>query len=457
MKLKAIFLAAVVALGIHSTAQAADTVSVDELLKLVQQGQARDNREFRERLKRFNQSEKEQKAMLASARKQRTDLENASARKEKLFQTNETKIAEEQERLTERMGSLKELFGVLQQVAGDTKSVFEGSVISAELPEREEFLRELIIKAGSSSELPSIEQLERLWFEMQREMTFSGRVSSFNTEVVMPSGETVTKDVVRIGGFNAVSGGNYVNWDLEAGRLVELDKQPGSRYNTPAAELESASGTTLTGFWIDPSRGQLLKIMGQSPELEDRVNQGGTVGYIIIALGAIGILLAVFRMIVLNVEAAKIKKQIASDTPLENNALGRVMAVFQSNKDADIETLELHLGEAISAEIPKLTRGIGWIKIISVVAPLLGLLGTVTGMIDVFETMSLFGTGDPKLMAGGISQALVTTVLGLVAAIPCVFLHTLTNNRSRELMMILEERATGILARQSEQAAAKAA
>jgi len=197
--------------------------------------------------------------------------------------------------------------------------------------------------------------------------------------------------------------------------------------------------------------------MGQSPELEDRVNQGGTVGYIIIVLGAIGILLAVFRMIVLNVEAAKIKKQIASDTPLENNALGRVMAVFQSNKDADIETLELHLGEAISAEIPKLTRGIGWIKIISVVAPLLGLLGTVTGMIDVFETMSLFGTGDPKLMAGGISQALVTTVLGLVAAIPCVFLHTLTNNRSRELMMILEERATGILARQSEQAAAKAA
>lgn len=457
MKLKAIFLAAVVALGVHSTAQAADTVSVDELLKLVQQGQARDNREFRERLKRFNQSEKEQKAMLASARKQRTDLENASARKEKLFQTNETKIAEEQERLTERMGSLKELFGVLQQVAGDTKSVFEGSVISAELPEREEFLRELIIKAGSSSELPSIEQLERLWFEMQREMTFSGRVSSFNTEVVMPSGETVTKDVVRIGGFNAVSGGNYVNWDLEAGRLVELDKQPGSRYNAPAAELETASGTALTGFWIDPSRGQLLKIMGQSPELEDRVHQGGTVGYIIIALGAIGILLAVFRMIVLNVEAAKIKKQIASDTPLENNALGRVMAVFQSNKDADIETLELHLGEAISAEIPKLTRGIGWIKIISVVAPLLGLLGTVTGMIDVFETMSLFGTGDPKLMAGGISQALVTTVLGLVAAIPCVFLHTLTNNRSRELMMILEERATGILARQSEQAAAKAA
>ena len=457
MKLKAIFLAAALALGVQSTAQAADTVSVDELLKLVQQGQARDNREFRERVNRFNQSKKEQKTLLAQGKKQRDDLVKASERKEKQFQSNETKIAEEQQRLTDRMGSLKELFGVLQQVAGDTKSVFEGSVISSELPGREEFLRELIITAGSSSELPSIEQLERLWFEMRREMTYSGRISEFNADVVMPSGDTVKKDVVRIGGFNVVAGGNYVNWDLEAGRLVELDKQPGARYNGPAAELEAASGTTLTGFWIDPSRGQLLKIMGQSPELEDRVNQGGTVGYIIIALGAIGILLAVFRMIVLNIAAAKIKKQMSSDTPREDNALGRVMAVFQANKDADIETLELHLGEAISAEIPKLTAGIGWIKIISVVAPLLGLLGTVTGMIDVFETMSLFGTGDPKLMAGGISQALVTTVLGLVAAIPCVFLHTLTNNRSRQLMMILEERATGILARQAEQAAAKAA
>jgi len=157
-----------------------------------------------------------------------------------------------------------------------------------------------------------------------------------------------------------------------------------------------------------------------------------------------------WRMVVLTAEAGRIKKQMKSDTANQDNALGRVMAVYEKNQNADTETLELHLGEAISSEIPKLTRAINWIKIISVVAPLLGLLGTVTGMIDVFETMALFGTGDPKLMAGGISQALVTTVLGLVAAIPCVFLHTMTNNRSRELMMILQERANGILARKAE-------
>ncbi len=191
--------------------------------------------------------------------------------------------------------------------------------------------------------------------------------------------------------------------------------------------------------------------MGQTPSLKERVDQGGVVGYVILALAVVGILLALWRMAALSFEKSRIQKQMASSSPNENNSLGRLMKVYENNKDADTETLELHLGEAISSEIPPLTRGVNWIRIISIVAPLMGLLGTVTGMIDVFETMSLFGTGDPKLMAGGISQALITTVLGLVAAIPTVFLHTMVNNRSRGLIMILEERATGILARKSEQ------
>jgi len=191
--------------------------------------------------------------------------------------------------------------------------------------------------------------------------------------------------------------------------------------------------------------------MGQTAGLSERIQQGGVVGYIILTLAIIGVLLALWRMIALNAESRRIKKQMTQDVANDNNALGRVMAVYERNKDTDTETLELHLGEAIISEVPRLTNSINWIKIISVVAPLLGLLGTVTGMIDVFETMSLFGTGDPKLMAGGISQALITTVLGLVAAIPCVFLHTMTNNKSRSLIQILEERATGILARKAEQ------
>ncbi len=453
MKLRNLFLSGAIALGMLGGAATiqAEPLNIDELLNLVKSGQAKDDKEFQQRMKRFQNSQAAQERLLSEAKAERTRLEGISANKEATFAENETKITEAQERLTNRLGSLKEMFGVLQQVAGDTKSVFEGSVISSEVATgRQAFLTDLIKTAGSSSALPSMADLERLWFEMQQEMTFSGRVSKYDADVVMPSGETVNKPVVRVGGFNVIADGNYVVWDLEANKLVELDKQPGSRYNGPAADLQQASGADLNGFWIDPSRGQLLKIMGQSAGITEKVDQGGIIGYIILALAVIGVLLAVWRMAVLTAEARRIKQQMQSDAADENNALGRVMAVYEKNQNADTETLELHLGEAISSEIPKLTRAINWIKIISVVAPLLGLLGTVTGMIDVFETMALFGTGDPKLMAGGISQALVTTVLGLVAAIPCVFLHTLTNNRSRELMMILQERATGILARKAE-------
>lgn len=442
-------------------AHANQDIDLDSLLNLVKQGQARDDSEYNLRIQRFNTDKQQQQAMLQQAKDQRFSLESESETKEASFATNETDISAAQERLTNRLGSLKELFGVLQQVAGDSKGVFEGSLITSELNEntatagREVFLGELIKTAGSSSKLPSIEELEQLWFEMQREMTMSGKVSSYQADVVLPTGDTVKKQVVRLGSFNAIADGNYLTFDLESQKLIELAAQPGNRYNGPAADLESAElteGTTnFTGFWIDPSRGQLLKIMGQSAGLGERIDQGGVVGYIILSLAVIGVLLAIWRMIKLTAETARMKKQMKTDTANDDNSLGRIMKVYQKNSDTDVETLELHLSEAISSEVPSLTRGVNWIKIISVVAPLLGLLGTVTGMIDVFETMSLFGTGDPKLMAGGISQALVTTVLGLVAAIPCVFLHTMTNNRSRALITILEERATGILARKSEQ------
>ncbi len=428
----------------------AESINMAELLNLVKQGQARDDHQLVTRLKKFNIAKYDQQRLLKGAHEQRLSLETKSAQKESLFAQNEQHISQAQEQLNERLGSLKEMFGVLQQVATDTKGVFSNSVVSSQVANRDVFLNDLIKVAGSSSQLPSMENLEQLWFELQREMTLTGSVVKYQADVVLPSGKTVNKQVMRVGAFNVVADGNYLVWDNESQKLVELGQQPGGRYNGSAATLE-AQKSELSGFWLDPARGQLLKIMGQSAGLGERISQGGVVGYIILCLAVIGIVLALVRMFILSKQASRIKKQMTNDIPNENNALGRVMAVYQANMHSDTETLELHLGEAISIEIPELSRGINWIKIISVVAPLLGLLGTVTGMIDVFETMALFGTGDPKLMAGGISQALITTVLGLVAAIPCVFLHTMTNNKSRELIQVLQERATGILARKAEQ------
>ena len=271
IKLRTLFAAGAItlssAMAVVLPSQAAEPLNMDELLTLVKKGQARDNSEFNSRLNRFNAAKSDQERLLSESKDERTRLENISADKEETFGENEVKIAAAQERLTNRLGSLKEMFGVLQQVAGDTKGVFEGSVVSSQVEGREAFLTNLIRLAGSSSELPSIENLEQLWFEMQREMTLSGDVAQYKSNVVLPTGETVSKDVVRVGGFNVVAEGNYLVWDVEAKKLVELDSQPGSRYNGPAEDLENASGTELTAFWMDPSRGQLLKIMGQSAGL----------------------------------------------------------------------------------------------------------------------------------------------------------------------------------------------
>ena len=116
----------------------------------------------------------------------------------------------------------------------------------------------------------------------------------------------------------------------------------------------------------------------------------------------------------------------------------------------EIDRLELKLAEAIMAERPDIERGIGAVRIISVVAPLAGLLGTVTGMIVTFQMITLYGTGDPKLMAGGISQALVTTVLGLLVAIPTTLLHSFTASSAKGIISVLEEQSTGILAERAE-------
>jgi biopolymer transport protein ExbB len=148
---------------------------------------------------------------------------------------------------------------------------------------------------------------------------------------------------------------------------------------------------------------------------------------------------------------AKVASQKKSSTPNEDNPLGRVLKVYEENKDVDVETLELKLGEAILGETPKLTRNITLIQVISVVAVSLKKLGTVIGMILTFQAITLFGTGDPKTMAGGISTALMTTVLGLCVAIPTTLLHSIVATRSRSVIHVLEEQSAGIIADHAEQ------
>ncbi|WP_218312919.1 MotA/TolQ/ExbB proton channel family protein [Alteromonas antoniana] len=440
---------AALSISVSAMAQNDRALDLDALLKQLEEGQFAQSEQNKQREQDFMQQRAEQDRMLEEARQTRNNLLAQSERLETQFEENEFKLADLNGALDNRLGSLKELFGVLQQVAGDTKNKFYNSMISAQIPGRSDFLDQMAQDMGSSSKLASIEEIERVWFEIQREMTESGKVTKFETPVVEAGGEKVAKEVVRVGPFALVSDGKYLEYNGVTGTVSELVRQPADRYMDSAAELQASSGE-LVEFGIDPTGGSILGLLVQAPNLQERVEQGGTVGYIILIVGAFGLLLAIERLITLTIIRTKVNKQLKSKEIKTTNPLGRVLKVRDEHPNADVEALELHLTEAILGEVPKLSRNLTIIKIISVVAPLMGLLGTVTGMINTFQAITLFGTGDPKLMAGGISTALVTTVLGLVVAIPMTLLYAMLNTRSKNIVYILQEQASGVIAERAE-------
>jgi biopolymer transport protein ExbB len=190
-----------------------------------------------------------------------------------------------------------------------------------------------------------------------------------------------------------------------------------------------------------------LRALINTPTLVERWHFGGIVGYVITGVFIVAIFLAIWRFIFLQGVSAKVSSQLKDPASANiGNPLGRVLAVAQANPGLDAESLELKLHEAVLKERPSIESGLSLLKIIAMVAPLLGLLGTVTGMIITFQMITLFGAGDPKAMAGGISQALITTVLGLVVAIPTVLMHTLVNGKAQRILHILEEQSAGIVA-----------
>jgi len=420
---------------------------------LIQNRQLHWSEKNEERERQFSQRRADQAQLLEDAKAERARQERISEELEATFNKNEATIGDLQDRLNERLGTLRELFGVLQQVADDARGVFQSSLVSAQIPGREEWLEDFARKMGESSQLATIAEMERLWALLQEQMTATGEITTYRGVVTSISGNQIQTPITRVGAFSLIADGKYLTYNTATGKVVELPRQPASRFVSGARRLAETEVNEIIPFAIDPTRGSLLNLLIQSKTLGERIQDGGGVGAVIIILGLIGIALAVFQWVYLSRVGSQIRKQTENlDSPNESNPLGRVLLVGTQSKDIGVETLELKLSEAVMAEIPKLTRFLPIVQVISVVSPLLGLLGTVVGMILTFQAITLFGTGDPQTMAGGISTALVTTVLGLCAAIPTVLLHALVNSRSRGLVHILEEQSTGLVAQQAEQA-----
>ena len=438
----------------ESEGDEAEISTVEALLQLVKEGKTKEQSENADREAKFMANKNEQAAILAAEKRELARQERIADQLEAEYKKNEEILRVKEEAYQKELGSLVELFGHLQSSAGEAAVQFSGSLTSPQYGlERVDFLNELTSKMSETTELPTIREIEGLWYELQREMVASGQVVSFDTTVIDVDGESSTCNVTRVGLFNAVCDGKYLEYVASTGQYAFLPRQPAGRFTKTAKSVGNADAGEQVRFGVDPTGptgGSLLANLIQTPSLAERAAQGREVGYAIIFVGLIGIGLAFWKLWSLYVLGKAVRAQAGSKTLDVRNPLGRVLKVGEENFNKDIDTLELKLAEAIMAERPSIERGIGAVRIISVVAPLAGLLGTVTGMIVTFQMITLYGTGDPKLMAGGISQALVTTVLGLLVAIPTTLLHSFTASSAKGIISVLEEQSTGILAERAE-------
>ena len=424
--------------------------NLDMLLELVKEGKSKEQAENDRREDEFIAARNRQGEILAAEQRELARQERIADELEEIFRANQEKLRIAEEAYLKQLGSLNELFGHMQSISTDSRVTFETSLTAAEFgKERETFLGDLTSMMGESTELPTILEIERVWYEIMREMKATGEVVRFNTNVINVDGSQAECDVVRIGVYNAVCGSSYLEYVPSKGQYQFLARQPAGRYTGSASRVSNADAASgYVSFSVDPSGpsgGALLANLIQNPSLLERINQGGLIGYIILLIGGITLLFAIYKYVSLFLLGRAVGEQLTSSS-YGDNPLGRVLSVGETHMKDAIDRLELKLAESIMAERPAIERGISFVKIVSVVAPLAGLLGTVTGMIITFQQITLFGTGDPKIMAGGISQALVTTVLGLVVAIPTTLAHSFLQSSARSVVDVLEEQATGIVA-----------
>ena len=458
-KLLPLFVISLLVFPVYAEESAEDKVkdpsTPEELLELVQKGQFADTQEQRDRERQFRNEKNKQAKLLADAKAERARLEREAARLEVKFEANEALLVVAEAQLKERLGSLNEIFGHLAGLATESRNIFEQSISSAQFgKEREEFLTKLAVKMGRGVTLASIPELERLWFELQREINATGEVVKFTTDVIALDGTVESREVVRVGVFNAVSDGNYLTYASTRGMYEELPSQPARRYTSTTSDVLDAEAFPVQ-FAVDPTGpqgGSYLASLIAMPGWGERTQQGGIVGYIILyILGLGGLGLFGWRLYSLIGIRSLIDSQLAASTLSTDNPLGRVLKVAEDNPKADTETIELKMAEQILNERPPIEK-LNWlIKLISIVAPLMGLFGTIIGMIITFQMITLFGTGDPKTMAEGISIALVTTWLGLAVAIPMTFMSAIVSNFSKGILETIEEQAIGMAAERSEQ------
>ncbi|HMV70570.1 MAG TPA: MotA/TolQ/ExbB proton channel family protein [Pseudomonadales bacterium] len=428
--------------------------SLDALLKEVQSGRGAEQQAFEQAKVKFNAaSEAEQQKMLQEAQARRDALAAKSKQLSSQFSENEIKTNELDKQLREKaLGlGLAEIFGLAHQAAGDNAVTLEQSLISTQFPpasgenDRSTVLREF----GASKKVPVTADIERLWFELQREMVASGQVAKYRASVIAPGGEKHEQEVIRIGPFVASSEGKVLQYLPSLRSLSVFPRQPPAHILSFVKKLESTSSGYVQAV-VDSTRGVLMALYVERPTWVQRIEHGEQVNYVILLVGAVGVICFLLQLVYLILVRLRVSAQLKHlDRPVKDNPLGRVLLAFSGdgNKiEQSADVAELRIAEAVSREIPKLERFQSLLRLSVAAGPLLGLIGTVLGMIMTFQAITESGSGDPKLMAHGIGAAMIATVLGLGIAIPLLFANALLTSLSSGMTQVIEEQSAGMLA-----------
>lgn len=455
-----------------SNPAASSVHNLDGLLQQVKQRQKQTLKDNAQREQRFLMHKDQQAALVREAQQAFEKAQQLNNPLVKRFEEKQKKI----DRLRLELSALKQDLGNIDQsylqFTGDFISQMQSSIIQTQFPEREIVFQELL----AQTDLTELSQLRQLWVMSLEEMQAARTFAAYTAKMINHEGKKTETKVLRLGAFSgfSVSGNNSSNQPFSIEKLSLLHYLPATQELLSVKDLpfqqalqvestksilativnhsaSSQSNSVTNGaIFIDPSKGLLLSFLDQSPSLLERIKQGKEVGLMIVFLAISGLFYSLFRICLLLWYKLRMRQQLkVFNQPNRNNALGRILLAVK-NKPLD-QTLQVYLDEAILKELPRFEQGLKLLKLLAAIAPLLGLLGTVIGMIATFQSISLFGSGDPKLMAGGISQALVTTVLGLLAAIPLLLMHNILQALSQSSIQLLDEQSAALLIQQSRQ------
>ena len=427
-------------------------VTVADFSKSVQQLKEKEAKLAKQREADFNSELRKQEQLAKDALARRNTAEARGNALNNAYDRNVARIAEVTQLLKQHEGNLGELFGVTRQIAGDAANVLQQSMLTVQYPaaEGQDDRAQFLVKMAAVKALPSIVELERMWFELQREMTENGKVVRFKAPVLQTDGTPVEMEVVRVGPFTAVSDGNYLAYIPSKKSLALLDRQLSSSLVSVAEDLQAPTeGNDYREAIVDPSRGALLTRYVERPNPIERIQNGEVVGHVIVFVGILGVILAIFQYFYLFVTRSAVNSQLRDLTnPKAGNPLGRVILAFRGDGKAveNSELAELRLSEAVLREIPKIERFQAFLRLAVAAGPLLGLIGTVIGMIITFHAIVASGSSDPRMMAHGIGQAMIATVLGLGIAIPLLFINSGLAALSGSITQVLDEQSESLLA-----------